>query len=408
MPRGKLVAVDVVGGEQEEVVVGKEQVLSATHTIRVVFRDFANLTHARGESTRSSVLLCHGYQWKLELYPGGHNQSDEDEVYVSLYLRCVSAAVESDGYKVKAKHAFRVPSANYSRGMGEYVFCGTPKSWGFPDFLLRSNVLDPSKGFLVDRNLTIEVDIQVYKDESSPFWEPKNELHLDMMKILKSAKHSDVEFRIGTEKLSAHRLVLEARIPELAALAEDCPSGTPVPIQDITPSAFRSLLRFVYANDVPKPEQLRNEARELLDVANRFGCKGLKLAAEAELASSGIYVDTAADMIPLGDAKNCALLKEAAMDFFAANPTSVMSSPGWANISESAPIMKELIEVLVIKKKRSAPADAEEERDFKRMRISSLRRKLDEKGLDVDGSREMLISRLEEGENVSDDDNATS
>jgi hypothetical protein len=32
------------------------------------------------------------------------------------------------------------------------------------------------------------------------------------------------------------------------------------------------------------------------------------------------------------------------------------------------------------------------------MRVSTLRRKLDEKGLDVDGSREMLISRLEDGD----------
>jgi hypothetical protein len=53
----------------------------------------------------------------------------------------------------------------------------------------------------------------------------------------------------------------------------------------------------VYTDDVPKPEELRNEARELLDVADRFGCKGLKLAAEAELAESGITVDTAAEII---------------------------------------------------------------------------------------------------------------
>jgi hypothetical protein len=257
----------------------------------------------------------------------------------------------------------------------------------------------------VDGNLTIEVDIQVYKDES-PFWEPKSELNVDMIKVLKSGKHSDVEFKIGTEEFSAHLGILEARAPVLAALTEDCPSGTPIPIQDIKPSVFRSLLRFVYANDVPKPEQLKNEARELLDVADRFGCKDLKLVAEAELASSCITVETAADLIMLGDSKNCALLKEAAMDFFAANATSVMSSPGWVDIAESAPIMRELMEVVFVKKKGSAPADAEEERDYKQMRISSLRRKLDEKGLDIDGSREMLINRLEEGDNDDGSGNA--
>jgi speckle-type POZ protein len=313
--------------------------------------------------------------------------------------------------KVKTKFAFRIPSANDSEVLDEDVcFNRTSKSIGFSDFILRSDVLDPSAGFLVDGNLTVEVDIQIYKD-ASPFWEPKSELNVDFMKFLESAYRSgDVTFKVGTEVFSAHRLILEARAPVLAALAEDCPSGTPILIQDIKPSAFRSLLRFVYANDVPKPEQLINEARDLLDVANRFGCKGLKLAAEAELASSGISVDIAADMILLGDAKNCALLKEAAMNFFAANPTVVMSSSGWAKIRESAALLAELMDVVFSNKKRPAPADdSDEQRDYKRMCISTLRRKLEDKGLDVDGSREMLISRIEKGDdssgNSSNEDN---
>jgi hypothetical protein len=61
--------------------------------------------------------------------------SDEDEVYLSLYLHCVLA--ESDGCTVKAKFAYRVPSANYSDVLDEHVFCRTNKNRGFPDFLLR-------------------------------------------------------------------------------------------------------------------------------------------------------------------------------------------------------------------------------------------------------------------------------
>jgi hypothetical protein len=44
----------------------------------------------------------------------------------------------------------------------------------------------------------------------------------------------------------------------------------------------------VYADDSPKFELLENEARDLLNVADRFGCKGLKLLAEAEITSWGI------------------------------------------------------------------------------------------------------------------------
>jgi hypothetical protein len=76
-------------------------------------------------------------------------------------------------------------------------------------------------------------------------------------------------------------------------------------------------------------------------VADRFGCKGLKLAAEAELVASEISFETAADLVLLGDSKNCALRKEAAIDFCAANLASVGSSPGWGEIEESLPLMKD-------------------------------------------------------------------
>jgi hypothetical protein len=46
----------------------------------------------------------------------------------------------------------------------------------------------------------------------------------------------------------------------------------------------------VYANDLPKFGELQNEARDLLDVADHFGCKGLKPLAEAEIAPWGIAV----------------------------------------------------------------------------------------------------------------------
>jgi hypothetical protein len=56
----KLVVVDHIGGEQEEV--AKEQFLSEKHAIGFEFHDCVELNHERGEEARSSVVLCHGYQ----------------------------------------------------------------------------------------------------------------------------------------------------------------------------------------------------------------------------------------------------------------------------------------------------------------------------------------------------------
>jgi hypothetical protein len=46
------------------------------------------------------------------------------------------------------------------------------------------------------------------------------------------------------------------------------------------------------------------------------------------------------------------------------------------------------------------PAASDEETDYKRMCVSALRRRLDEKSLELDGSRDTLISRLEEEEKL--------
>jgi hypothetical protein len=74
--------------------------------------------------------------------------------------------------------------------------------------------------------------------------------------------------------------IRKARAPEFAILARTSsihqtlvfpPSMNII----IKPSAFRSPFRFyVSAHDVPKPEEFRNETRDLLNVANRFGCRG--------------------------------------------------------------------------------------------------------------------------------------
>jgi speckle-type POZ protein len=389
--------------------VGNEQALSKKHTIRVVFHNFEKLPHDRDEYTESPVTLCHGYQWKLALFPGGDDESPKDTVHLSLYLDCVSA--DSNDCKVKAKSSFRIPSTNYSTGIHMYghVYKSGANVLGCEDFLRRSRVLER---YLVGGNLTVEVDIQVYM-ETLPIFRPEITLNTQMMKLLESSKHSDIKFQVGTEEFPAHRLVLAVRAPILgeAALVEGCLLDTPIPIQGVESSIFRLFLSYVYADEVPESEDFLKVARQLLDVADRFGCISLKLLAEAELVQSGITVDTAADLIIFADAKNCALLKEAAMEFFAVNPAVVMSSPGWGKVEESLPLMKELMAVLASNKKRPAPVDdSDEETDYKRMRVSTLRGKLEEKGIDVDGSREMLISRIEQGDadssgNSSNEDN---
>lgn len=292
-------------------------------------------------------------------------------------------------------------------------------SFGTFDFAKRSDVLDASKNYLVGGHLTVEIDIQVMLDKP-PTWTPANTISSDMLKLLDEAdaETSDIAFAIkDTAKIPkkdkkkgtgtplhvfyAHRNILSVRCPTLATLAEDCSPGTSISIEGVDPDMFRVLLRCIYSGEVPTKDILENEGETIIRTADRFGCTGLKLAAEAELATACITKENAAELILFADATNCVMLKEAAMDYFVKNPQDVMASDGYEQVAESPAIMREMMAAMADGSKKrpaSAVSDSNDDRDYKRMRVATLRQKLAEKGLDVDGSKEMLVSRLEEAQ----------
>jgi len=379
---------------------GKEHVRSEWNTIRAVFCNFESLPAERGKKINSPVLTCHGIKWIVEVYPGGNPTSVKEEVFVSIYLRII----QDGGADVKASFTIRVPS-NGEGGIRSddevRIFSKAGNaSWGYPDFAKREDVLNSSKKYLVDGNLTVEVDIQMMLDKP-PTWTPTNTVCSDMLKMLESDDPDDfdVAFEVGgddPQHIFAHRSILKARAPDLADIvANIADSSSNIPIEDVEPDVFRMFLRFIYGGEVPPKDTMDKDARAIIRAANRFGCTGLKLAAEAEMAAAGITTDNAAELIIFADATNCAMLKEAAMDYFVENAQKVMESDGFALVKESPSVMAELMTLGFGKKRPADSADADEGRDYKRMRVATLRKKLDEKGLDVDGSKEMLVSRLE-------------
>ena len=159
------------------------------------------------------------------------------------------------------------------------------------------------------------------------------------------------------------------------------------------------LLRFIYGGEVPSKESIKTQAKDIIHAADKYGCTGLKLTAEAELATAGITTENAAEIILFADATNCAMLKENAMEFFVKNAQDVMASEGYAQVAESPAILREMVAAMASgSKKRPASSDSDSERDYKRMRVATLWQKLDGKGLAVDGAKEILISRLEEAD----------
>ncbi len=104
-------------------------------------------------------------------------------------------------------------------------------------------------------------------------------------------------------------------------------------------------------------------------------------------------MDNMMDNLLYADAKNLALLKEAVMDYIVANKGDIMGKVSFSNVPGD--MMTDLLTAMARGEQSDAGED-DESIKYNKMRVGTLRKMLDEKGLDVDGSRESMIALLKE------------
>jgi hypothetical protein len=171
----------------------------------------------------------------------------------------------------------------------------------------------------------------------------------------------------------------------------------------VSPATFYTLLYYIYGGkitDILEDEYLEANARELIDVADRFGVINLKLEAEAHYVESiTITTDNVVELLLYADSKNCALLKEATIDFMAENAVKVLEKVSLKDVPGG--LYADLLAAMVRiggEDKRIADSRTFNSsivmNELIAMRISELRRRAHEEGLDYDGSREVLIDAL--------------
>lgn len=308
------------------------------------------------------------------------------------------------------------------------------KRKGWPNFILRSRILDRSSQLLNNDSyggsLTVLVKVQLFEDRRIESFVPKNNMNLKLLSLLDGANNSvenlsqsgdmaivpDVSFLVDKDIFYAHSLILKMTAPSLAYMCDNADPDTPIPIIGVRRHIFWLVLRYAYGDEMPhdiwtaksaheSSHQVRNElsdlldlspSLELLDAANRFGVVGLKLLAESKVVQTEISIESASDLILYADAKDCALLKEKAIDFFVANAEVIRATHSFQRIEESAHVMVELMDALLSKRMLRSFALGENDLEYTSMGVNLLRTKLEERGLDVDGSRETCIKRLEQ------------
>ncbi|KAK1742661.1 BTB/POZ and MATH domain-containing protein [Skeletonema marinoi] len=344
-----------------------------------------------------------GHKWILGVYPGGLGVSADG--YVSIYLGLCAEVNIAITFAVALLDKFgrkkRVRRINH-RFDGTGVVKKLPSS-GWNDFIAHSDILDASKNILGDDDeLTLVVSIEI--EQPATVFVPKHTLFKMIQGMFRDQETADVLFEVskmeanedGSTKrgksyvhFPAHRSILQGCAPMLAALFGTSNKGelATVAVHDVKPKVFRHLLWYVYGGTVSN-EALKAVAKDIIDAADKYSIVGLKLAAEAALVeSTNITVENAIDNLLYADSKNLAVLKEAVIDFLVDNGKEVSSKASFDDLPGH--VVKDVLVATARKEDKKRDAD-----DIDMMRVSELRRKLHQKGLDVEGSREAMIEAL--------------
>ena len=373
-------------------------------------QNFKDLPTTRDHCVYAPLFVCNGHKWCLLIYPGGTDKAIEG--YVSMYLTHQSEGNITPIYELQIIDKF---GKKHKAIETTSSFEGAGKGSGFPNFFNRSDILDESQN-LLDSNGTLTVGVSI-KEEPSDVFVPKNPFqNMVLQDMFLGEASADVCFEVcsaevkGEQKRAkasdlfhAHHLILKTCAPMLANLFDlednDGKLATAT-ITDIKPDIFRHLLYYVYGGGVPEKE-LKSHAKDIIDAADKYSIINLKLEAEAAYVKSiDITMDNAMDNLLYADAKNCALLKEAVIDFLAENSTEAVEKISF----QEAPghLMKDLL--VVISRNGNKETSVTTTGELTTLRVSALRRKLAEKGLDIDGSREAMIESIKDNAMESDDD----
>ena len=378
--------------------------------VSISFHEFEGLPSERHVPVNSPAFTSFGHKWRLNLYPGGRSTSNEGMVGVYLQNLDNKSITIHFGVSVKSKDGRGLKDfASISDGT-EFGPHGTPDSNGWPNFWKRSDMINA----LIDGTLIIEVRMKSATDTcaATPFI-PENPIAKSVLAMFNDEESADVVFEVEDEPvrsnetckrskttttLYGHKFIMEKCASNV--LGELCKSEngengatavTTVSITDVEPDIFKHILCYVYGGKL-SDEEMKENAKDIIDAADKYGVVGLKLEAEASLVTNNtITFENAIDNLLYADSKNCALLKEAVMDFIAQNREESPKKLSFDNLPGSA--MKDLLTAVNRREPLKTSTDAD---DFSIMRVNVLRKMLHEKGLDVDGSREMLITRLEE------------
>ena len=391
-------------------------------TTEVIFHGFTDISY----KVDSPEFSCFGDQWQLELWA---TTGDERSNHIGAELVNLSSRTYSDDEinEITFGYNFRGLEFGYSIRDADgdemiHLVRDSPDSGVYYAwFRIEDDTAKLSKlmNSLVDGSLIIEVRMKLLStDKSANQFIPTNPFNKNVLELFGDEGTADVVFEVGgqqdtdtrkkkaktsTTSIHAHRLILQKCAPTLYEMCRGGSSGegiTTISIADVKPETFKHMISYVYGGKVSK-EVLIDNAKDIINACDKYGVVNLKLEAEAcYVESTETTMENMMDSLLYADSKNLALLKESVMDYIVENKGSIIGKISFDNVPGGC-----ITDVLaaVARGEGSGKSDST---DYNKMRVATLRKMLDERGLEVDGSRETMIALLKDHENDDDSDSS--
>lgn len=357
----------------------------------VYFHGFADLPHERGSSVMLSTFRCLGHEWFLKIYPGGDAAKDETEVPVEEEVALFLTHAERGNIKIECS----LRSKGFTNVAFYKHFYEPYQGHGYSKFLTRKTALTQ----LVKGAFVVEFRMKAVKDP--PTFDPETARRFLIIDDFFMEKESaDVVFEVrgkqpaawvGSEsdvsstQFYAHRLIVRKASPQLADLCmlSDGKSPSVIELPIVSVDAFEALLRYIYGLNIFNVGNDILRIKDILETADKYGLITLKLKAEELLISSiSFTTENAIDHFHYAESKNCAVLKERVVDFIV---EKWLSSNKEKDVPDYlASLMHDMMMAVEIKHRT----------DYCSQNYARLRQKAYDEGLEVDGSRETLISIL--------------
>ncbi|XP_057318999.1 speckle-type POZ protein B-like [Microplitis mediator] len=283
-----------------------------------------------------------GDSWCLELIL--HNEKSKNTNFISVFLE-----TNNKNKEISAKFTLYIlknDRLKYYVREGDTKILGNDPDWGYSQFIEKKKLLDGSKDFLPMDTLTLCVDLTVYGDyETTAINFPvKSSKHIvdDFKELFESKLGSDVVLIVGNKKIKAHKSILIARSPILAAMFthemyENL--NNEATITDVDPDIIEKMLEFIYTDQVT---DLDVDAGYLLEAADKYQLQKLKELCEESLSRS-ITVNNAVEVLILADRQNAPDLLDYAAQFIAINITSVIKTDEYKNIETKNTVLSALL-----------------------------------------------------------------